>query len=70
MFTAAELPQAVDGLIGWNRPLFTRSDSSTTEVIDVSDVEQPRYWLLWFTSLPQVQDGLFQVGIREVRFLQ
>ncbi len=64
-----ELPDQVDGLVGWDRPRFTVADAQDTEAIDLGDESGRRFWLVWFTSLPQTEDGLFQVAVQEVRFL-
>ncbi len=70
IYAVDELPDAVDGLIGWDRPRFTVESAQATTPIDVGDLGERRFWLLWFTELPQNDAGLFQATVREVRFLQ
>ncbi|MFT5223165.1 MAG: serine/threonine protein kinase, partial [Glaciecola sp.] len=69
VFAVDELPDAVDGLIGWNLPRFTVEQAATATALAVGNVPAQRYWLLWFTELPQNPDGLFQAAVSEVRFL-
>ncbi len=70
VYAVDELPDAVDGLVGWGRPRFTVAEAETPTVIDVSQLGDRRFWLVWFTSLPKNDSGLFQATVREVRFLQ
>jgi eukaryotic-like serine/threonine-protein kinase len=70
VYAADEIPAPVDGLVGWRAPV------ATLDAIDRDDpqIDLPaplprRYWLIWFTSLPEIAPGEQQGGIAEIRFL-
>ena len=69
LYSASQLPDPVDGIIGWGRPVLTTTADNAVTTLTLATQTTARYWLLWFTQLAATDDGLFQAGIREVRFV-
>lgn len=68
IYAADELPSEVDGLVGWSTAHFRVADADLSTTIPIGSIERRRYWLVWFTSLPETRPGLFQAAVAEVRF--
>ena len=69
VYLADELPGEEDGILGWGLPTVGRQlldDASTKLLLD--EPLTARYWLLWITNLPEVEDGRFRATVNEVRF--
>ncbi len=69
LYRADEVPDEVDGLVGWGVPVqrFTDLDARAELVLD--EPLAGRYWLVWLTRLPQIEPGIQQAGIAEIAFI-
>ncbi|HEX9765270.1 MAG TPA: hypothetical protein VGA36_00805, partial [Nitriliruptorales bacterium] len=71
LYAANELPEQVDGLQGWGEPVVTERLEGTTTTLVFTDPSAAtgRYWLLWLTELPLIDDTTYGAGLAEVRFI-
>lgn len=69
VYRAATLPDQVDGLVGWGQPVTSVNDADNPATVQLDGRPEGRFWLVWLTSLPPADGGLYQAGIREIRFV-
>ncbi len=70
LYAANSLPDSVDGIVGWGQRIAAFDDlEKSGAALSPPNVTTARYWLVWLTELPQVDDGGYRADVQEVRFV-
>ncbi len=71
LYVAEALPDPVDGILGWGDPVRSVELADPFNIVDLSadGGASGRYWLLWFTALPEIGETTYGAALTEIRFI-